>query len=196
MFAEIGKRWSPRPRALDRVLMHGNYVVPQWYLDIYRTARWDRFGHPENIPEFTHGFPTIWWYDEDKAATDGSCEMNEMTSPSRRQFLKLTGAAGLAALSPGLAAPVQAAASAAGAGPRHGLSVFGELKYPSGFRHFDYVNPEAPKGGKFIFQAPSWAYNQNASTFNSFNSFILKGDAPPRMELCFRHAHGPRLGRT
>jgi microcin C transport system substrate-binding protein len=30
---------------------------------------------------------------------------------------------------------------------RHGLSLFGDLKYPAGFRHFDYVNPKAPKGG-------------------------------------------------
>ena len=30
---------------------------------------------------------------------------------------------------------------------RHGLSLFGEVKYPEGFKHFDYVNPDAPKGG-------------------------------------------------
>lgn len=57
--------------ALDRVLMFHNYVIPQWYLDIDRTARWDRFGHPDNIPEYTTGFPTIWWYDEAKAAKTG-----------------------------------------------------------------------------------------------------------------------------
>src|SRR3546814_751829 len=33
-------------------------------------------------------------------------------------------------------------------GPRHGLSAFGDLKYPAGFAHFDYVNPAAPKGGE------------------------------------------------
>lgn len=32
--------------------------------------------------------------------------------------------------------------------PRHGLSVFGDLKYPASFSHFDYVNPDAPKGGR------------------------------------------------
>lgn len=58
-------------RALDRVLLHHNFVVPQFYLDVDRTARWDRFGHPDNIPEFTHGFPTIWWWDEEKAARVG-----------------------------------------------------------------------------------------------------------------------------
>ena len=69
--------------------------------------------------------------------------------------------------------------------PRHGLSVFGDLKYPADFSHFDYAVPDAPKDGRIIFSAPSWAYNQNPQTFNSFNTLILKGDAPPRMEMCF-----------
>ncbi|AXS39017.1 ABC transporter substrate-binding protein [Breoghania sp. L-A4] len=67
----------------------------------------------------------------------------------------------------------------------HGLSVFGDLKYGADFTHFDYLVPDAPKGGRIAFTAPSWAYNQNPQTFNTLNSFILKGDAPPRMELCF-----------
>ena len=32
---------------------------------------------------------------------------------------------------------------------RHGMSAFGDLKYPAGFKHFDYVDPNAPKGGVF-----------------------------------------------
>ncbi|MEJ8475137.1 extracellular solute-binding protein [Roseibium algae] len=98
---------------------------------------------------------------------------------SRRQLLKLTGAAAVAS-----AMPFSAGSAVAGE-RRHGLSVFGDLKYSADFTHFDYANPDAPKGGKFIFRAPSWGFNQNIQTFNSFNSFILKGDAPPRMELCF-----------
>jgi len=39
-------------------------------------------------------------------------------------------------------------AAAAEAAPRHGISAFGDLKYPADFSHFDYVNPDAPKGGK------------------------------------------------
>ncbi|WP_144224457.1 extracellular solute-binding protein [Mesorhizobium amorphae] len=69
--------------------------------------------------------------------------------------------------------------------PLHGLSAFGDLKYPAGFTHFDYVNPDAPKGGTFNFAPFSWVFNQNPQTFNTLNSFILKGDAPPRMEMCF-----------
>ena len=93
---------------------------------------------------------------------------------SRRTFMKLAGAA---ATSPLLVPAVQAAA------PRqHGLSVFGDLNYASDFSHFNYVNPDAPKGGELRFSAPSWSYNQNPQTFNTFNTFILKGDAPPRAE--------------
>lgn len=54
-------------RALDRVLLWNQYVIPQFYTDVYRLARWDRFGHPENIPPYTPGFPDIWWYDSEKA---------------------------------------------------------------------------------------------------------------------------------
>lgn len=51
----------------------------------------------------------------------------------------------------------------------HGLSAFGELKYPEGFAHFDYVNPAAPKGGTFS----TWAFG----TFDSLSPYILKGNA-------------------
>ena len=44
---------------------------------------------------------------------------------------------------------------------RHGLSLFGELKYPAGFKHFDYVNPNAPKGGTVRMIA--------FGTFDNFN---------------------------
>jgi microcin C transport system substrate-binding protein len=69
--------------------------------------------------------------------------------------------------------------------PLHGLSAFGDLKYPPGFPHFDYASPEAPVGGVFNFSPPNWLYNQSPLTFNTLNSFALRGEAPPRMELCF-----------
>jgi microcin C transport system substrate-binding protein len=81
------------------------------------------------------------------------------------------------------AAPDKAAAAATG--ERHGLSVFGDLKYAPDFPHFDWVNPQAPKGGRMVFTPPSWAFNQNPQTFNTFNSFVLRGDAPPRIETTF-----------
>jgi len=67
----------------------------------------------------------------------------------------------------------------------HGLSAFGELKYSHDYTHLDYVNPDAPKGGTFNFSVPSWLYNQNPQTFDTLNTLVLKGNAPPRMEMCF-----------
>ena len=52
----------------------------------------------------------------------------------------------------------------------HGLSLFGPLKYPADFTHFDYVDPTAPKGGTLS--------RGMEGTFDSLNPFILKGVAP------------------
>ena len=55
--------------ALDRVLLWNFYVVPQWSYGKQRTARWDRFGRPHNMPKYgLAAFPTIWWWDKEKAA--------------------------------------------------------------------------------------------------------------------------------
>lgn len=54
--------------ALDRVLMAHHYVVPTYTLRTARIARWDRFSRPDTLPEFDIGFPSIWWYDAEKAA--------------------------------------------------------------------------------------------------------------------------------
>ncbi len=67
----------------------------------------------------------------------------------------------------------------------HGLSSFGDLGYAADFQHFRYVDPNAPKGGNFSQIGPDQAYNQNFLTFNSLNTFILKGDAAQGMEMTF-----------
>ena len=99
---------------------------------------------------------------------------------SRRDFLAIGGGALAATL-----LPRDAGASLATGTPLHGISVFGDLKYPPGFAHFDYASPDAPQGGTFNFQPPNWVFNQSVLTFNTLNSFVSRGDAPPRMELCF-----------
>ncbi len=63
-----------------------------------------------------------------------------------------------------LAAPVWAA---------HGYALWGHLKYPPGFAHFDYVNPDAPKGGELRLVS-----NLRTSTFDKYNPFTLRGSAP------------------
>jgi microcin C transport system substrate-binding protein len=72
------------------------------------------------------------------------------------------------------------AAAPASAGPRHGLSAFADLKYPSDFTHFDYANPDAPKGGRL-----SMIGTAGRITYDSFNNFILKGDAAQGLEYLF-----------
>ncbi|MGI9409346.1 MAG: extracellular solute-binding protein [Hyphomicrobiaceae bacterium] len=63
---------------------------------------------------------------------------------------------------------------------RHGISTFGDLKYPADFKHFEYVNPNAPKGGR-ISTTPTGG----SLSFDSFNPFILKGDAASGLGLLF-----------
>jgi microcin C transport system substrate-binding protein len=59
--------------ALDRVLLWNHYVVPQWSYGKVRSARWDRFGRPEQMPKYgASAFPTVWWWDADKAARAGT----------------------------------------------------------------------------------------------------------------------------
>jgi microcin C transport system substrate-binding protein len=97
---------------------------------------------------------------------------------SRRHVLGF----GLGALS----APWLRTAAAADAGTEaHGISVFGDLKYPTDFQHFDYVNPAAPKGGVFSLIPSVKAYNQSYQTFNSLNAYILKGDGAQGMDMTF-----------
>ncbi|RUZ80741.1 ABC transporter substrate-binding protein [Mesorhizobium sp. M7A.F.Ca.US.006.01.1.1] len=99
---------------------------------------------------------------------------------ARRDFLALGSAAAAAALLPG-----RAFAEIATGTKLHGLSAFGDLKYKPDFMHFDYVNPDAPKGGQMNFAPPNSTLNQSFLTFNTLNSLVLKGEAPPRTELCF-----------
>lgn len=58
--------------ALDRVLLAHHYLVPTYTLRHARIARWDRFSHPDILPEYSIGFPSIWWYDAAKAAKTGA----------------------------------------------------------------------------------------------------------------------------
>lgn len=52
-----------RTRALDRVLLHHNFVIPQWHLPAFRIAFWDKFGRPERNPRYGLSFPSAWWID-------------------------------------------------------------------------------------------------------------------------------------
>ena len=49
-----------RTRALDRVLLWGDYVIPHWHITAWRVAYWDKFGRPTIAPKYDLGFDT-WW---------------------------------------------------------------------------------------------------------------------------------------
>jgi microcin C transport system substrate-binding protein len=61
-------------KALDRVLLAGNYVVPHWRSPTWRTLRWDRFASPSLLPSqsATGGFPDVWWSDPARLAKTGA----------------------------------------------------------------------------------------------------------------------------
>jgi microcin C transport system substrate-binding protein len=88
----------------------------------------------------------------------------------------------------GLVLPRFFAASAEAASQEsetYGLSIFGDLALPPDFTHFPYVNPTAPKGGEIALQVSSTSGNQNFTTFNTLNIYILKGDGAAGMGLTF-----------
>ncbi|HSJ41673.1 MAG TPA: extracellular solute-binding protein [Xanthobacteraceae bacterium] len=73
IFAKDRAELVAATRALDRVLLWNHYVVPQFTTDKSRTARWDRFGRPDPLPKYAAAaFPTVWWWDAEKAARTGS----------------------------------------------------------------------------------------------------------------------------
>jgi microcin C transport system substrate-binding protein len=93
------------------------------------------------------------------AAEQTNASMTNALKQTRRETLLL----GAAALVSSLAQNVEAGHDT----ERHGISAFGDLKYPPDFKHFDYVNPNAPKGGVFSHTGATRAFNQNFLTFNS-----------------------------
>lgn len=68
---------------------------------------------------------------------------------------------------------------------RHGMSAFGDLALSPDFKHFPFVNPDAPKGGAFSESISRRTYNGSFLTFNSLNTYILKGDGAYGMDWTF-----------
>jgi microcin C transport system substrate-binding protein len=100
---------------------------------------------------------------------------------SRRRALSLAAAAAVATRAESRLI-VPAAAQEA---ERHGMSAFGDLALPPDFLHFPYVKPQAPKGGRYSEVVSSRGYNGSYLTFNSLNSYILKGEGAFGMDLTF-----------
>ena len=69
------------------------------------------------------------------------------------------------------------ASSAIAATKSHGLTILSQLKYPANFKNFEYVNPDAPKGGRMA--------SYGGLNFDNFNPFILKGTSATGLGLLF-----------
>ena len=102
-----------------------------------------------------------------------------MTRLTRRDVV-LGAAALTASAAAGWPAP-----AAEGEVEAHGLSAFGDLAQPPDFKHFPYVNPQAPKGGLLSQQIKNTTGNQNFDTFDTLNIFVLKGDGAAGMDATF-----------
>jgi microcin C transport system substrate-binding protein len=73
IFAKNRTELTAATHAMDRVLLWHNFVVPQWTYGKVRTARWDRYGRPDPLPKYgLSAFPTVWWWDAERAAKVGS----------------------------------------------------------------------------------------------------------------------------
>ena len=68
VFAKDRAALGTASRALDRVLLWERYLVLNFYEPPERIAYWNRFGRPETPPSHSLGFPSVWWWDEEKAA--------------------------------------------------------------------------------------------------------------------------------
>ena len=99
---------------------------------------------------------------------------------SRRNALSVIAGAAAAGAGARFAAPASAQDA-----DRHGMSAFGDLKYPADFANFTYVNVKAPKGGAYSEIVSSRGYNGSFLTFTSLNGYILKGEGAFGMDFTF-----------
>ena len=75
-------------KALDRVLLWGDYVIPHWHIRSFRMVYWDIFGKPLTPPKYGTPFPNTWWYNEKKH------EALRETAQASQQQSQTTGSAG------------------------------------------------------------------------------------------------------
>ena len=164
-------------KALDRVLLWHYYVVPQFTYG-FREARGSlQPCAASEIRPLRSAIAVVVRQGEGRQDRQAF-----LTGLSRRRVLVLGGSA-VAAAWTRLGAAAQSTVEAAP--ESHGMSAFGDLKYLADFRNFDYVNVSAPKGGVFSTIPSLRSYNTSFQTFNSLNSFILKGDGAFGMDQTF-----------
>lgn len=74
VYAETREQLVAATRALDRVLLHSHFVIPQYHVRTTRVAYWNRFGRPAKAPDYAVGFLQTWWADPEKDAALGALQ--------------------------------------------------------------------------------------------------------------------------
>ena len=159
--------FAPRPaglitacKALDRALIWNHYVVPMWYVPTMSAPPAGTVSAGlTNCRPTAVGFPSIWWWDEERAGKVAA--KDEAVARGRRPLR--------CCFPP---RPWQRRSTASRSSATSSI--------PPISSHFDYVNPDAPKGGKMALIGVV-----ASDTFDSFNGYILKGDRGPGLELMF-----------
>ncbi len=131
-------------QALDRVLLWNFYVVPQWTYPYVRTARWDRFAHPDIMPKYGRsGFPSVWWWDADKGRQSAATVVDRWLSVAAVLWRLFAGAAAAGVGSRVIPAAAQNSRSARHVGLRRS-------QLPAGFSAFQLRQSEcAERRGVF-----------------------------------------------
>lgn len=116
--------------------------------------------------------------------------LGQRLAASRRELL-----AGAALIGASTLLPVSRAQAQSGTfePESHGLSIFGDLKYPPAFKHFDYVRADAPKGGEISLQITQTSGNQNFTTFDTLNIYSQRGNGAAGMALIYDSLMGGSL---
>lgn len=93
---------------------------------------------------------------------------------------------GLALLGASILSPRPSWAQAAEAVPAHALAMYDDVKYPADFTHFDYVNPDAPRGGSIVLPAVG-------TSFDTLNPFVLRGTPAAGVTMIYETLTEPSL---
>ena len=195
IFAKDRAELVAATKALDRVLLWNHYVVPQWTYGKQRTARWDRFGRPETDAAIRRvGVPDDLVVGCGEGRQDGIAARASVPARARGESTRAAVVLG------GRRARRRSAASFAGAraGGRDRTARHLGVRRSAISRRTSSISTTSirtrRKAALFSQIGPQRSFNQNFLTFNSLNSFILKGDAAQGMELTFATLMATRAG--
>ena len=146
VFAKSREELVAATQALDRVLLWNNYIVPQWTYGKVAGARLGPLLPPERCRNTARRLPDRVVVGRRPRRRKPEAGSDPRGRPHPPQVLVLSAGDARGGRRRLCHGPMWAAPQPADATTVHGISAFGDLKYPRDFRHFDYVDPNAPEG--------------------------------------------------